>query len=387
MSDELNLAALIADRKGTRSYDRLAEDCGGTPSSGRLHQMATRPLKNFPDPDSIRGMANGLGVTVTDIVMAAARSLDLPVYTGNDPSALSIGGAGTLPDSAKETLTTVAREFIKLTSQHEADGEADAQITESRTETGSEKQLGTSSGSEVRTPTMNDDDMIWRIRRESLIGHYEWVRGKAVEHSQLRMLTEQARNVLLTEPGNPGVDIDSVIAPEIDDGVYVQYLAWRRFLSRASDRSLAPLSEDDMRMANRRWRREFAELVLFGKMRTQGATDGASELALQNATSELEKVVSLGEWSFPDPADPSAGSGSFLAEAMAVMAGSLTASDQGPKLDSEDEDGEDRTRSSSDRQDDYALARREGETEERRRRRIEGEPWDHADPEGPETGA
>lgn len=139
-------------------------------------------------------------------------------------------------------------------------------------------------------------------------------------------------------------------------------------------------------MANRRWRREFAELVLFGKMRTQGATDGASELALQNATSELEKVVSLGEWSFPDPADPSAGSGSFLAEAMAVMAGSLTASDQGPKLDSEDEDGEDRTRSSSDRQDDYALARR-GETEERRRRRIEGEPWDHADPEGPETGA
>lgn len=98
----------------------------------------------------------------------------------------------------------MAREFIKLTSQHEADGEADAQITESRTETGSEKQLGTSSGSEVRTPTMNDDDMIWRIRRESLIGHYEWVRGKAVEHSQLRMLTEQARNVLLTEPGNPG---------------------------------------------------------------------------------------------------------------------------------------------------------------------------------------
>lgn len=78
VSDELNLAALIADRKGTRSYDRLAEDCGGTPSSGRLHQMATRPLKNFPDPDSIRGMANGLGVTVTDIVMAAARSSTCP---------------------------------------------------------------------------------------------------------------------------------------------------------------------------------------------------------------------------------------------------------------------------------------------------------------------
>ena len=49
--------------------------------------------------------------------MASARSLELPVYTGNDPNALSIGGAGALPESAKETLTTVAREFIKLTSQ------------------------------------------------------------------------------------------------------------------------------------------------------------------------------------------------------------------------------------------------------------------------------
>ena len=217
VSDEPNLAALIADRKGTRSYDRLAEDCGGTPSSGRLHQMATRPLKNFPDPDSIRGMANGLGVTVTDIVMAAARSLDLPVYTGNDPSALSIGGAGTLPDSAKETLTTVAREFIKLTSQHEADGEADAQITESRTKEGGQ-ELGRA-GSEAR-------------------------------------------------------------------------------------KSGAPMKP--------------AEIV-------QG-----KDLTLDNQGGSTDDARA---------------------------------------------------------QDDYALARREGETEERRRRRIEGEPWDHADPEGPEAGA
>ena len=56
------------------------------------------------------------------------------------------------------------------------------------------------------------------------------------------------------------------------------------------------------------------------------------------------------------------------------------------------ESGSDRPRESgaeddTRRQDDYALARREGETEERRRRRIEGEPWDQADPEGPEDGA
>ncbi|MFC9768932.1 hypothetical protein, partial [Rhodococcus jostii] len=149
MSDEPNLAALIADRKGRRSYDRLSDDCGGTPSSGRLHQMATRTLKNFPDPDSIRGMANGLGVTVTDIVMASARSLGLSVYTGNDPSALSIGGAGDLPDSAKETLTTVAREFIKLTSQQDTDGAADdEEVQEPRTQESRSEQRSTGGNEE-----------------------------------------------------------------------------------------------------------------------------------------------------------------------------------------------------------------------------------------------
>lgn len=239
VSDEPNLAALIADRKGTRSYDRLSEDCGGTPSSGRLHQMATRTLKNFPDPDSIRGMANGLGVTVTDIVMASARSLGLSVYTGNDPSALSIGGAGELPDSAKETLTTVAREFIKLTSQRTVDGDEDAQVTESRTEEGS-PELGRAGGS--------------------------------------------------------------------------------------SRKSGAPMKPKKFREASK-----------------------AAGIRASN-----------------------------------VQRGDLTAPDQGsrPDLDENYVPGPDILVQS-----DYELARREGETAERRRRRIEGEPWDQTDPDGPEAGA
>lgn len=35
----------------------------------------------------------------------------------------------------------------------------------------------------------------------------------------------------------------------------------------------------------------------------------------------------------------------------------------------------------------YELAARKGETKERKRRRLEGEPWDHPDPNGPEDGA
>lgn len=145
VSDEPTLAEVIADRKGERSYDRLAADCGGAPSAGRLHQMATKPLKNFPDPDSIRGMASGLGVTVTEIVMASARSLDLNVYTGNDPNAVTIGGAGTLPTSSREVLATVARELIRLTSQTSKDGARHDEITEPRTQEGSTKHGGTGS--------------------------------------------------------------------------------------------------------------------------------------------------------------------------------------------------------------------------------------------------
>lgn len=41
----------------------------------------------------------------------------------------------------------------------------------------------------------------------------------------------------------------------------------------------------------------------------------------------------------------------------------------------------------SDEPEGYELAARKGETRERKRRRLEGEPWDHPDPDGPEDGA
>lgn len=76
------IARLLIERKGERSYARLAEDCGGVPAGRRLQQMATRPLRNFPDPDTIRAIARGLQVSVTDVVLASARSLGLDVGAG-----------------------------------------------------------------------------------------------------------------------------------------------------------------------------------------------------------------------------------------------------------------------------------------------------------------
>ncbi len=175
VSDEQTLAGLIADRKGTRSYEKVSQDCGGIPTSKRLHQLATQKPKNFPDPDTIRGLAQGLGVTITDIVMASARSLGLPVYTGNDPSALAIGGAGDLPDSTKEVLSTVAREFIKLTSQRPdgANNESGTEeVPESGAQEGGTKHRGKAGanrgrpGAPMNEPEESHDDNVTALKRQ-----------------------------------------------------------------------------------------------------------------------------------------------------------------------------------------------------------------------------
>lgn len=119
-----DLATLIANAKGGRSYDRIAADAGGVPTSARLQQLATKPLKNFPDPDTIRGLARGLSTSVTEVVAACAASLGLSMHLGADPDALVIGGAASLPPSAREAITAVAREMLKLGVAHDEPQEA-----------------------------------------------------------------------------------------------------------------------------------------------------------------------------------------------------------------------------------------------------------------------
>lgn len=120
------LAHLIIHRKGTRSYERLSKDAGGYPTANRIQQLATRPLQSkFPDPDTIRGLARALGVPITEVVLAAARSVGLPV-TSEEPTALTIAGAGELPEASQELILGLARQLSKMASPtrgaHAADG-------------------------------------------------------------------------------------------------------------------------------------------------------------------------------------------------------------------------------------------------------------------------
>lgn len=71
------LAALIAERKGERSYDDLARR-GGLGRSA-IHRLATRPVLGLPDPETIVGLAAALDVSVDRVAVAALRSAGVPV--------------------------------------------------------------------------------------------------------------------------------------------------------------------------------------------------------------------------------------------------------------------------------------------------------------------
>ncbi|RZU61770.1 hypothetical protein EV380_1348 [Zhihengliuella halotolerans] len=117
---ERTLADLIeaARQRDTKplSYDSLSKLCGGKPSPQRLNQYATGVLKNFPDPDSLRGLSRGTGHSIETLLRAAARSLGLTVGDDND-SAIIVAGASELPDSARDAVKSVVQELVQLASE------------------------------------------------------------------------------------------------------------------------------------------------------------------------------------------------------------------------------------------------------------------------------
>lgn len=113
MSESSSLRSLIRNLRGDRNNLELSRDCGGYPTQSRLQQISTAPIKLFPDPDTIRGLARGLNVTVAEVLGACAKDLGLNVGTP-DESALVLAGARELPESSQAVLIAVSREFQHL---------------------------------------------------------------------------------------------------------------------------------------------------------------------------------------------------------------------------------------------------------------------------------
>lgn len=118
MQTEMTLSRLInlSRRGGEVSYERLSKACGGTPSAKRLHQLENGELKNFPDPDTIRSLAQGTGFSVTEIILAAGRSLGLQV-TDDDPDALRIFGISEAPERVVSLLRDLGRAVAQMATE------------------------------------------------------------------------------------------------------------------------------------------------------------------------------------------------------------------------------------------------------------------------------
>lgn len=108
--DQTNISNLILNLKGDRTYDQLSADCGGIPTAGRIQQMATRPQKVFPAPDSLRGLSRGLRVSPMVVLSAFATSLGLG---GDEPSKL----ASLLPPEANQLTDGQVAAILHLIQQ------------------------------------------------------------------------------------------------------------------------------------------------------------------------------------------------------------------------------------------------------------------------------
>lgn len=112
---EPTLMELINDYKGSRSFRDLAADSEIGVQWVRFQQLASRDLKNFPDPKTLLGVSQALSLPMDEVVLATARSVGLPIRRA-DPANLTIAGAGDLPKEARALVLEFARDLMALHS-------------------------------------------------------------------------------------------------------------------------------------------------------------------------------------------------------------------------------------------------------------------------------
>jgi len=110
------LAALIQDAKGERSFRELKDRADGvglhsTLSSWQQWAMPDFERKLLPDPVTVRAFAAGLGVSETEVLLAAARQVGLDVGEGNE-SDLVLPGAGGLAPEDRNVLASLAAVLV-----------------------------------------------------------------------------------------------------------------------------------------------------------------------------------------------------------------------------------------------------------------------------------
>lgn len=106
------LATLILRIKGDRSFRELkdrAESLGASSTLSSWQQWGDHGFerKLLPDPATVRAFAKGLGISETDVLIAAARQVGLDVGEGNGTD-LVLPGMAHLPPEDRNILASLA---------------------------------------------------------------------------------------------------------------------------------------------------------------------------------------------------------------------------------------------------------------------------------------
>ena len=110
------LAALMLEIKGERSFRELKDKAAGlgalsTLSSWQQWGDPAFHRKLLPDPVTVRAFARGLGLSETEVLLAAARQVGLDVGDGNATD-LVLPGAGKLPPEDRNILASLAAVLV-----------------------------------------------------------------------------------------------------------------------------------------------------------------------------------------------------------------------------------------------------------------------------------
>lgn len=129
----MNLAELILERKGKDSYAQLAARVDNALSAPRIQQLATQPIKNFPDPDSMDAIAAALRVDFLTVLLACAESLGRKVTRhGSRLGQMLPPRVDDLPQRQQDALLNTAYALVEmLPDEPTAAQSASAQIRKS----------------------------------------------------------------------------------------------------------------------------------------------------------------------------------------------------------------------------------------------------------------
>lgn len=131
------LEELISSRKSEYgwSYATLAERGGGVLSAQRWQQLGTGVrIKEFPEPSTLKAMAEALDVDISVVVLAAARSTGLDVK--NDMSILAQQLPSSAADLEPDTRNAIVALVRAITKRDDSSGDRPMSRTDDPPEDG-----------------------------------------------------------------------------------------------------------------------------------------------------------------------------------------------------------------------------------------------------------